>query len=56
MQRIHKMCLLACYKMVDVVIIGGSFGRQFFEGLERQLVGNINELDDDGMKGMRSLT
>jgi hypothetical protein len=42
--------------MVDVVIIGGSFGRQFFEGLERQLVGNINELDDDGMKGMRSLT
>ncbi len=43
------MCLLACYKMVDVIIIrGGSFGRHFFEGLERQLVGNINELNDDG--------
>ncbi len=35
--------------MVDVVIIGGgNFGRHFFEGLERQLVGNINGVDDDG--------
>lgn len=48
MQRVHKMCLLACYNMVDVVIIGGgNFGRHFFEGLKRQLV-NINGLDDDG--------
>ncbi len=48
MQRVHKKCLLACYKMVDVIIIGGSFGRHFFEVLERQLVGNINRMDDDG--------
>lgn len=40
MQRVQKMCLLACYKMVDVVIIGEeSFDTHFFEGLKRQLVG-----------------
>lgn len=49
MQRVQKMCLLACYKMVDVVIIGEeSFDRHFFEGLKRQLVGNISGVDDDG--------
>jgi hypothetical protein len=35
--------------MVDVIIIGEeSFGRHFFKGLERQLVGNISGVDDDG--------
>ncbi len=48
MQRVHKMCLLTCYKMVDVVIIGGgSFNRHFCEVLDRQLVGNINKVNDD---------
>lgn len=35
--------------MVNVVIIGEeSFDRHFFEGLKRQLVGNISGVDDDG--------
>jgi dihydrofolate reductase len=34
--------------MVDVVIIGGgSFNRHFCEVLDRQLVGNINKVNDD---------
>jgi hypothetical protein len=37
--------------MVNVIIIGEKkFGRHFFEGLERQLVGNISGMDDDGKR------